>query len=172
MRWETSMFRLVLSCLLHAACGAPAVRPAPVIAHARPAPAPVATETPAVQVTDAERPAWLDPSRPARRVVTSTSITILDQIAFIGTSAQIDPVSYPMIDAVVATLDGNPGIRVMEIVVSGNDAPPRWQQELGDRRARMIMEYMIHRGADRARLRSRGVPKASQVSSFVIVQRD
>ena len=178
MTWDLSMSRLLLSCLLLAACGAPAVRPAPVIAHARPAPAPVttvatvATVIPAADAPTPERPDWLDPDRRAARVVTSTAITILDQIAFLGTSEQIDPVSYPMLDAVVATLDGNPDIRVMEIVVSGNDAPAPWQQALGDRRARMIMEYMIIRGADRARLRSRGVPKARQVSSFVIVQRD
>lgn len=170
MTWETSMFRLLVTGLLLAACGAPVVRPAPVISHARPAPASAAP--PAVQATKAERPSWLDPVQRSRRVVTSTSITILDQISFLGSSSQIDPVSYPMLDAVVATLDGNPDIRVIEIVVSGNDAPAGWRQELGDRRARMVMEYMIHRGADRARLRARGVPKAAQVSSFVIVQRD
>jgi len=173
MTWETPMSRLLVSCLLLAACGAPAVRPAPVIGHARIAPAPLAP--PATRVakeTEAERPSWLDPVQRSRRVVTSTSITILDQIAFIGPSSRIDPVSYPMLDAIVATLDGNPSIRVMEVVVSGNDAPARWQQELGDRRAQMIMEHLIHRGADRARLRARGVPKAQQVSSFVILQRD
>lgn len=166
------MSRLLVTCLLLAACGAPAVRPAPTLEHARVAPAPIAAATPAIEVAEAERPSWLDPVQPSRRVVTSTSITILDQIAFIGASSQIDPISYPMLDAIVATLDGNPSIRVMEVVVSGNDAPARWQQELGDRRARMIMEYLIHRGADRARLRARGVPKAQQVSSFVILQRD
>ena len=165
--------RSELQVLLLAACGAPAVRPAPTLGHARKAPAPIATpEARAAEVTEAERPSWLDPVQRSRRVVTSTSITILDQIAFIGASSQIDPISYPMLDAIVATLDGNPSIRVMEVVVSGNDAPRRWQQELGDRRARMIVDYMIHRGADRARLRARGVPKAPQVSSFVILQRD
>lgn len=173
MRWETPMSRLLVTCLLLAACGAPAVRPAPTLAHARKPPAPIATSaTPAAEGTEAERPSWLDPVQRSRRVVTSTSITILDQIAFIGSSSQLDPISYPMLDAIVATLDGNPSIRVMEVVVSGNDAPKRWQQELGDRRARMIVDYMIHRGADRARLRARGVPKAPQVSSFVILQRD
>lgn len=173
MKWETSMSRLLLSCVLLAACGAPAVRQVPAIGHARQVPARVATtDAPAAEVSDGERPSWLDPAQRNRRVVTSTSITILDQIAFLGPTSELDPVSYPMLDAVVATLDGNPSIRVMEVVVSGNDAPVRWQQELGDRRARMIVDYMIHRGADRARLRARGVPKASQVSSFVILERD
>jgi outer membrane protein OmpA-like peptidoglycan-associated protein len=166
------MIRLLALCLVTAACGAPAARPAPLVAHSVAAPAPKAVVAAAEPEPEAEPPSWLEPTQPSRRVVTSTSITILDQIAFIGPSAQIDPVSYPMLDAVVATLDGNPSIRVMEIVVSGNDAPKRWQQELGDRRARMIMEYMIHKGADRARLRARGEAQAPQVSSFVILQRD
>lgn len=170
MTWDTSMSRLLVTCLLLAACSAPMVRPAPQHGHAGVAAA--AAAPPAAAVTEAERPSWLDPAQRSRRVVTSTSITILDQIAFIGPSSQIDPVSYPMLDAIVATLDGNPSIRVMEVVVSGNDAPRRWQQELGDRRAKMIVDYLIHRGADRARLRARGVSKAPQVSSFVIVQRD
>lgn len=165
--------RLLIACALLGACGAPAARPEPVIGHTRKAPASIARGAAlAAEPPEAERPSWLEPAQPSRRVVTSTSITILDQIAFLGASAQIDPVSYPMLDAIVATLDGNPSIRVMEVVVSGNDAPERWQQELGDRRARMIMEYLIYRGADRARLRARGVPKATQVSSFVILQRD
>ena len=166
------MSRWLVTCLVLAACGAPATRPAPPLGHVEVGPAPNAPPTPAAEVTEAERPSWLDPVQRSRRVVTSTSITIIDQIAFIGASSQIDPISYPMLDAIVATLDGNPSIRVMEVVVSGNDAPRRWQQELGDRRARMIVDYMIHRGADRARLRARGVPKAPQVSSFVILQRD
>lgn len=166
------MSRLLVMAALLVACGAPASRPAPAVGHVRSAPAATAVAAVPAATIDAERPSWLDPEQRGRRVVTSTSITILDQIAFLGPSSEIDPVSYPMLDAIVATLDGNPSIRVMEVVVSGNDAPARWQQALGDRRARMVMEYMIHRGADRARLRARGVPKAPQVSSFVILQRD
>lgn len=166
--------RLLVSCLLLAACGTPVVRRDPlVVGHVRSSPARVAAPAArVVEITETERPSWLDPAKPGRRVVTSTSITILDQIAFIGPSPHLDPISYPMLDAVVATLDGNPSIRVLEVVVSGNDAPERWQQDLGDRRAQMIVQYMVHRGADRARLRARGVPKAPQVSSFVILQRD
>lgn len=176
MTWDTPMSRLLVAALLLGACGAPATRPAPVVGHVTAAPktAPAPVKAPVVETAsvDAEPPSWIEPSRPARRVVTSTSITILDQIAFVGTSPMIDPISYPLLDAVVATLDGNPSIRVMEVVASGRDAPDGWRQMLGDRRARMIMEYMIAKGADRARLRSRGDATAPQVSSFLILQRD
>jgi len=170
------MSRLLVVCLLLGACTGPATRPAPVLAGHVTAPktvAPFAKPVVADAPADVEPPAWIvDPPNPQRKVVTSTSITILDQIAFVGTSPLIDPISYPMLDAVVATLDGNPSIRVMEVVASGRDAPDGWRQVLGDRRARMIMEYMISKGADRARLRSRGEPTAPQVSSFLILQRD
>jgi len=175
MTWDTQMSRLLVVCLVLSACGAPAARPTPVLGHTRASkPVAVQVETPAVATApvEVEPPSWLEPSKPARRVVTSTSITILDQIAFVGTSAMIDPISYPMLDAVVATLDGNPSIRVMEVIASGRDAPDRFRQMLGDRRARMIMEYLISKGADRARLRARGEATAPQISSFLILQRD
>lgn len=168
------MSRLLVLCLLLGACGAPVARTTPVLGHGttQPTKARVETSSVATPPIDVEPPSWLEPTKPARRVVTSTSITILDQIAFVGTSAMIDPVSYPMLDAVVATLDGNPSIRVMEVIASGRDAPDGWRQVLGDRRARMIMEYMVSKGADRARLRARGDATAPQVSSFLILQRD
>jgi outer membrane protein OmpA-like peptidoglycan-associated protein len=174
MTWDTPVSRLLVACLMFGACGAPATRPTPTLGHAITAPRAAPVETPSVATApiEVEPPSWLEPTKPTRRVVTSTSITILDQIAFVGSSALIDPTSYPMLDAVVATLDGNPSIRVMEVIASGRDAPDGWRQVLGDRRARMMMEYMISKGADRARLRSRGEAAAPQISSFLILQRD
>ena len=153
------MSRFLVACLLLAACGAPATRPAPLVAHSVAAPKPkAAAPMVAVAESEAERPAWLDPDQRSRRVVTSTSITILDQIAFVGVSSVIDPISLPMLDAVASTLDGNPSIRAMEVRASGADGPTQWQRLLGEERARAIVDYLVHKGVDRVRLSSINSP--------------
>src|SRR5690606_7537642 len=50
-----------------------------------------------------------------RVVVTDTKIEILDKIYFEYDSDVIQPRSYPILDAIVATLQGNPDIRLIEI---------------------------------------------------------
>ena len=50
-----------------------------------------------------------------RVVVTDTSIEILDKIYFEYDKAIIKPESYPILDAVAATLQGNPSITLIEI---------------------------------------------------------
>jgi len=79
------MMRALATCLLLAACGAPAARPVPLAARAVIA-APPEAATPATRpaAPAVERPSWLEPPRRGRTVVTSTTITILDQI---GSSA-------------------------------------------------------------------------------------
>jgi outer membrane protein OmpA-like peptidoglycan-associated protein len=104
--------------------------------------------------------------------VTSTSITILDQIAFVGVSSVLDPVSFPMLDAVAATLDGNPSIRAMEVSASGADGPAQWQRLLGEERARAIVDYLVHQGVDRVRLRPLGTAQVPVRTAFSILQRD
>lgn len=168
------MTRVLVTCLLLAACGAPAARPAPLTAHSIDAtPKPVAANVAAAPAApDVDRPSWLDTNRRGRTVVTSTSITILDQIGFIGISSMIDPISYPMLDAVALTLDGNPSIRAMEISASGADGPAQWRKLLGDERARALIDYLVHKGVDRARLRARGTAAVPVRTSFLILQRD
>ena len=166
------MTRAVVTCLLLAACGAPAARPAPLAAHTNEAPKRPVVAVAAPAAPEVERPSWLDTNRRGRTVVTSTSITILDQIGFIGISSMIDPISYPMLDALALSLDGNPSIRAMEINASGADGPAQWRKLLGDERARALMDYLVHKGVDRARLRARGTAVVPVRTSFLILQRD
>jgi len=172
MTEEIPMLRALTTCLLLAACGAPAARPAELVAHAVVAPAPKAAPAPRPAAPEVERPSWLEPGKRGRTVVTSTSITILDQIGFIGISSMIDPISYPMLDALALTLDGNPSIRGIEITASGGDGPAQWQLRLGDERARVIRDYLVHKGVDRARLRAHGTASVPVRTAFLILQRD
>ena len=167
------MMRALATCLLLAACGAPAARPVPLAARAVIA-APPEAATPATRpaAPAVERPSWLEPPRRGRTVVTSTTITILDQIGFVGVSSMIDPISFPMLDALALTLDGTPSIRGIEIVASGGDGPAQWRLLLGDERARVVMDYLVHKGVDRARLRARGTATVPVRTSFLILERD
>lgn len=106
---------------------------------------------------------WLEPDR---SVVTSTSISILDQIAFVGTTAKVDPVSNEMLDAIASTLTGNPGIKVVEVQMHGD-------QKLADQRATAIVDELVSRGVTRERLRASGIASAeTKGPSLLILERE
>jgi len=92
-----------------------------------------------------------------RVVVTDTSIEILDMIYFEYDKAIIKKESYPILDAVAATLQGNPGIQLIEIQghtdERGDDA---YNLDLSDRRAKSVRQYLIDKGVDEKRLTAQG----------------
>ncbi|HEX4422403.1 MAG TPA: OmpA family protein [Kofleriaceae bacterium] len=92
-----------------------------------------------------------------RVVVTETSIEILDVIYFEYNSAVIQSRSFPILDAVAATLQGNPSIQLIEIQghtdERGDDA---YNLDLSDRRSKSVMKYLADKGVDAARLTAQG----------------
>jgi OOP family OmpA-OmpF porin len=92
-----------------------------------------------------------------RVVVTDTSIEILDVIYFEYNSDVIKPASYPILDAVAATMQGNPSIQLIEIQghtdERGDDA---YNLDLSDRRAKSVLKYMVGKSVDANRLTSQG----------------
>jgi outer membrane protein OmpA-like peptidoglycan-associated protein len=99
-----------------------------------------------------------------RVVVTDTSIEILDVVYFEYNKAIIKKESYPILDAVAATLQGNPGITLIEIQghtdERGNDA---YNLDLSDRRAASVREYLTQKGVDAARLTSQGYGESQPI---------
>ena len=99
-----------------------------------------------------------------RVVVTDTAIEILDMVYFEYNKAVIKKESYPILDAVAATLEGNPGIQLVEIQghtdERGNDA---YNLDLSDRRAKSVREYMEGKGIDPNRLTSQGYGESQPV---------
>ena len=118
-------------------------------------------------------------SAEARRrvVVVDTSIEILDSIRFVGTTANMTVASLRMVDAVARTLDGNPSITKLEVVAYGSDARtnPLGQIGLGERRAKAIVNALILRGVDPARLVSSGALHPARANDpvpiFLILKR-
>jgi outer membrane protein OmpA-like peptidoglycan-associated protein len=111
---------------------------------------------------------------PHRTVVTTTSISILDHISFVRTSDKISPKSTPIMDAIAATLVGNPSILLVEVHAYGDDAPPSDRQASGERRARAIVAGLVKRGVQSSRLIAAGTampPKPGIGPGILILKR-
>ena len=65
--------------------------------------------------------------------------------------------SFPILDAVAATMQGNPSIQLIEIQghtdERGDDA---YNLDLSDRRAKSVMKYLVDKGVDAKRLTAQG----------------
>jgi OOP family OmpA-OmpF porin len=90
-------------------------------------------------------------------VVTDTKIEILDKVYFEYNKAKIKSESFPILDAVAATLEGNPDIQLIEIQghtdERGND---EYNLQLSDKRAKAVMQYLAEKGIDENRLTAQG----------------
>ena len=101
-----------------------------------------------------------------RVVVTDTKIEILDKIYFEYDSDKIKPRSYPILDAIVATLNGNPDIKKVEIQghtdERGSDA---YNLDLSDRRAKSVRRYLVNGGVDGDRLTGQGYGETQPIDT-------
>ncbi len=99
-----------------------------------------------------------------RVVVTDTAIEILDMVYFEFNKAIIKPQSYPILDAVAATLQGNPSIQLIEVQghtdERGDDA---YNLDLSDKRAHSVEKYLADKGVDAKRLTAQGYGETQPV---------
>jgi OOP family OmpA-OmpF porin len=95
-----------------------------------------------------------------RVVVTETNIEILDKVYFEYNKATIKSESFPILDAVAATLQGNPDIQLIEIQghtdARGNAG---YNLRLSDDRSKSVRKYLIGKGVEAGRLRAKGYGK-------------
>lgn len=91
-------------------------------------------------------------------------LVILQPINFEYDKAIIKRDSYPILDAVIASLQGNPDIRLVEIAghtdERGNDD---YNLDLSIRRAAAVKQHLIERGVDPKRLESQGYGESNPV---------
>jgi outer membrane protein OmpA-like peptidoglycan-associated protein len=86
-----------------------------------------------------------------RVVVTDSSIEVLDLVYFAKGSATIERRSSSILDAIAATLKGNPTIRKVEVGGhASDDEPDAWS--LASRRAAAVRQYLIDHGVESRRL--------------------
>ncbi|MEM7139296.1 MAG: OmpA family protein [Myxococcota bacterium] len=90
-------------------------------------------------------------------IVEDTQLTILEKIYFETDSAIIKPRSFPLLDAVAATLNGNPQITLIEIQGHADErGSDKYNIKLTRARAESVMNALIERGVLKERIRSAG----------------
>ena len=90
-------------------------------------------------------------------LIEENQIVILEKIYFETDSAEIQQRSYPIIDAVAATLIGNPQITMIEIQGHADErSTDEYNIRLTRDRAAAVLEAIVQRGVDRRRMRSGG----------------
>jgi outer membrane protein OmpA-like peptidoglycan-associated protein len=90
-------------------------------------------------------------------IIEDTQLTILEKVYFETDSAIIQKRSFALLDAVAATLNGNPQLTLIEIQghadERGNDG---YNLKLTQARAESVMDALIERGVLKERLRAGG----------------
>jgi OOP family OmpA-OmpF porin len=90
-------------------------------------------------------------------IIEENEIIILEKIYFATDSAEILPKSFPIVDAVAATMVGNPQITLVEIQGHADErGADDYNIRLTSDRAASVRQAMIQRGVDASRLRSAG----------------
>ncbi len=92
-----------------------------------------------------------------RVIVQENNVIILDKINFKTGSAEILKDSFPIIDAVVATLKHNPGLKLIEVQGHADERGiPLQNLKLTEARAASVVEALVKRGVEKGRVRSMG----------------
>lgn len=89
---------------------------------------------------------------PRRIVVTDTTIEILDKVYFASGAVDVAPISFPIVDAVAATLIGNPDISKIAVKGHADKFETGDVDALSLTRARKVTDYLIGKGVRADRL--------------------
>jgi OOP family OmpA-OmpF porin len=99
----------------------------------------------------------VEPAPRGRVIVTDTETEILDVVRFAPGTALVSPTSFATLDAVAATLNGNPSITLVEVQSHTSGAgDENANLALSEERARVVMAYLVTAGVDAARLTAQG----------------
>src|SRR6185369_9975896 len=80
-------------------------------------------------------------------------LEILDKIYFETDKAIIKPISYPILDAISATLKGNPNILLLEVQGHADErGDDDYNMKLTEDRSQSVKQYLIEHGVDSGRL--------------------
>jgi OOP family OmpA-OmpF porin len=94
---------------------------------------------------------------PPRVVLTPSSIEIKDKVQFKLGSAELDPVSFPLLDDVSQVMIENPQIELLQVDgYTDSTGGAKRNRELSQSRAESVMKYMVDKGIDKSRLQAKG----------------
>jgi len=101
-----------------------------------------------------------------RVIVRRGKLEILDKIYFETDKAIIKPISYPILDAIAATLKGNPEILLIEIQGHADErGDDDYNLRLTEARSQAVRTYMTDKGVEPGRLQAHGYGETKPVCS-------
>ncbi len=91
-------------------------------------------------------------------------LEILDKIYFETAKAIIKPISYPILNAITATLKGNPQILLLEVQGHADErGDDDYNMRLTEDRAKAVKDYLVEHGVEADRLQSHGYGETKPV---------
>ena len=94
---------------------------------------------------------------PPRVVLTPSSIEIKDKIQFELGKATLLPISFSLLDEIVAMLQDNPQIEVIQIEGhTDSTGGAKRNRELSQERAESVLAYIADKGVEKKRMRAKG----------------
>ncbi|HWO26886.1 MAG TPA: OmpA family protein [Kofleriaceae bacterium] len=119
------------------------------------------------------------PKKEPRGKVVVTDVTapeLLEPIAWAG-EVELAPESHKTLDAVAATLTNNQEIRLIEVGVFYLEGDQAARQQIADRRARLIVGYLVGKQVEAERLEAAGYIEPTEDNKtssvrFLILKRD
>jgi OmpA-OmpF porin, OOP family len=95
--------------------------------------------------------------QPGKVVVTETTTEILDVVSFTPGTAELEPRSLPILDAVASTLQDNPNILAVEVQSHTDErGDDDVNLTLSEQRAQAVMKYLVDKGVAQSRLTAQG----------------
>jgi outer membrane protein OmpA-like peptidoglycan-associated protein len=95
--------------------------------------------------------------KPKRASISGDQIVIEGKIQFDYNSATIKPESHGILDDVVTVLTENPDIELLDVVGhTSSEGSDSGNLKLSKERAASVMQYLVDKGIDAARLKSQG----------------
>ena len=113
-------------------------------------------------------PDYLDqcPSTPVGATVNEVGCWSLKATMLFDTnSSYIKIEANPLLDEVVTILEKNPQLKVEIQGYADNTGTPEYNQWLSERRAKRVMDYLVTKGIDSARLEAKGYGSTNPVAS-------
>jgi outer membrane protein OmpA-like peptidoglycan-associated protein len=133
----------------------------------RPSPSPSAPSSRPPSGSDA-RPGGApgEPSRPARVMVNSSEIRIIQAVHFEGSTSKIKPVSFMLLDEIARVLAEHPYIKVVEVQGhTDNQGPAAENVRLSQARADAVRAYLLKLGVAPSRLVAKGYGEEMPIES-------
>jgi VCBS repeat-containing protein len=93
---------------------------------------------------------------PERVASVGVQSQLIENVQFALDKAIIERRSYPLLDNVAAVIASRPTLQIRVEGHTDSDGDPAYNLDLSQRRAQAVVDYLVHRGVERAQLEPRG----------------